>query len=373
MKIRLYHANAGQGHKRVAEVLEKAFLRSGLSAQDVKLEDILDHTPAYFRKAYPAVYFYMVKYCPGLWGWIYETLDQPKMDRLFGPINSFSNRVMGRGVLEEVMKEKPHAIISTHFFPAELFARAKREGKLRSKLITVVTDFYPHAYWLSRGTDLYWIMSEEGKEALMKKGVEEKNIRVGGIPVDPIFLPRGKKSEILKKWGFQDDRLTVLVTSGSFGLGPQEGILKALDDFHDRVQCFVVCGYNEEMKRQLETKSYRFPVKIFGFVDFMHDLMEASDLMIAKPGGATTTESLAKGVPMIVIDPIPGQEMWNTKILKTRNAAFMMKKPEDVRLIMGTIFKNPGMLEEKKRIIRELAKPNASDDLVREALRGVEK
>jgi len=207
-------------------------------------------------------------------------------------------------------------------------------------------------------------MSEEGKRTLIERGVAENSIVAGGIPVDPHFKPSGERHAILKKWGFDESRFTILLTSGSFGLGPQAAIVHALGQFKDRVQCFVVCGNNAGLKQALEKIKYDFPVKIFGFIDFMHELMEASDLMIAKSGGSTTAESLAKGVPMVVLRPIPGQETHNARLLKERNAAFFMEEPEQIQLILKAIFDHPEMLAAKRQTIQALARPNATEDLV---------
>ena len=229
---------------------------------------------------------------------------------------------------------------------------------------TVITDFYPHSFWVNPGTDYYWVMNEESRADLVKRGVADDKILVGGIPADPVFKPSGRKKEILKQWGFAPDRFTILLASGSFGLGPKEKMLEALTEFGDEIQCFVVCGNNEKLKEKLARTQYAFPTQVFGFVDFMPDLMEASDLLIAKSGGATTVESMMKDLPMIVVHPIPGQEMRNADFLKKHNASFFIQEPEQVKLIVQNILKSPELLKNKHRSIREIAKPNAAEDLV---------
>jgi len=368
MKISIFHANAGHGHRKVAEVIEQALLRQGVPAADIRLEDALDSTAGYFRKAYPAIYFNSVKYTPDAWGWSYESLDLPVVSRMVAPFRTAFNRFYGGKLLARVRQEDPDVILCTHFLSAELFATARRQGKLRAKLITVITDFYPHAVWVNPGTDLYWVMSDEGADDLIHRGVPPERIRAGGIPVDAAFLPRGARNELLKKWGFNTDGFTLLITSGSFGLGPTEEILTELAPFSDKIQAFVVCGNNKELEVRLQAKKLPFPARIFGFVDFMPDLMEASDLLIAKSGGSTTTESLVKGVPMVVLKPIPGQETRNAALLKKRNAAFFMEHSEEIKPILEAVFKYPQVLADKCRAIRQLAKPQAAEDLAQYVL-----
>ncbi len=368
MKISIFHASAGHGHKKVAQVLCDALKRQAPSEADCEVFDALDFTPPVFRSTYPALYYNSVKHAPALWGWAYETADRPLVYRFLRPLRSLANRVNGRGILEKVHAENPAVVVSTHFFTAELLASAKMRGEIRTHLITVITDFYPHTFWVNPGTDLYWVMSSEGAEELLRRGVDPVRIRAAGIPVDPAFKPQGAKESLLKRWDFSRERFTVLMTSGSFGLGPQEELLKALRPYGKRLQCFVVCGNNSALEARLKALDFGFPVRVFGFVDFMPDLMEASDLLVAKSGGSTTTEALSKELPMVVMEPIPGQESRNARLLGDRHAAFFIKSPGQIATIMKVIFDQPGILEAKRSEIRMLARPDAAAELARYVL-----
>lgn len=371
MKIFLFHATAGHGHKKVAEVTAKEFLARGFTQEQVRVFDALDLSPWIFKKVYPASYFYSVKYAPAVWGWFYENLDKASWYKALRPFRSFANQLNGGKILELVKKEKPDVLICTHFYTAELFATAKKKGEIQSRLITVITDFLPHTFWVNEGTDHYWVMSRDTRAELLKRGVPADKIQVGGIPVDPVFQPAGRKIEMRHKQGLEAGRFTVLLTSGSFGLGPQEEILNQLKIFKDRIQCLVVCGQNRTLKERLDSAAFPFPAKIYGFVDFMPELMEAADLMIAKPGGATTTESLAKDLPMVIMDPIPGQESRNAEVLKRNFAAFSIEKPHEIQTVVRAIFENPQLLASKKLAMAALAKPHAAEDLVSFAVKPV--
>ncbi len=368
MKIDIIHATAGEGHRKIAMAVQDAFMRVGRNDIQTRLLNALDYTSAEFQKTYTPLYFWSVKHAPMLWGAAYELLDWPWVSPCVAPFRALYNSEHGAKLLEEIQKNKSDVVISTHFFAPELLGRAKLKGQIQSKLVTVITDFYPHAVWVNPGTDHYWGMCEETKMDLLRRGVPIGKITAGGIPVHARFKPAGKKQEYLQKHGLQGGRFTLLLTSGSFGLGPQEKILELLKDFQDKVQCFVVCANNKDMKAALESKSYPYPVKVFGFIDFMDELMEASDLMVAKPGGSTTSESLSKGVPMVIIKPIPGQETRNAQLLKSRNAAFFMNDPEELHAIVKNVLEHPGELEAKRHAICELGRPDAGDDLVKTVL-----
>ena len=363
MKIFIFHAEAGYGHKKAAEIIGKSLIEHGSAPQDIIIQDALDYAPGNNKQLYLAFYYYCVKLFPKLWGWLYETSDQPLVYQFTKPVRVLYNHILGRKLVTKLSQEKPDVIISTHFFSAEVAARTKRKGKIDSKLITVITDFMPHTLWINEGTDTYWVMHEETKQEMIKRGIEDHRIIAGGIPVDPIFKPQKRRSEILKQYGFSDHKKTLLITSGSFGIGAYHETLQILESLSEKIQCFVVCGNNQAAYKNLEQKKFQFPVKVFGFVNFMADLMEASDLMIAKSGGLTSVESLAKGIPMVITQPIPGQETRNADFLRHHEASFFIQFPAQIKIIIQNILGHPHLLEAKKEAIRRLAKPDAARDL----------
>lgn len=368
MKIDIIHATAGEGHRKIAMAVQEAFARAGRNDVQVRLINALDHVSPAFKASYAQTYYWSVMNAPDIWGFFYEILDNGFFYGLCRPFRLLGNSMNCGELVRNILANQPDVVISTHFMPPEILGRAKRDGKLNAKLLTVVTDFFPHTFWVNPGTDHYWVMAEETKRDLLRRKVPAEKITVGGIPVSGAFKPAGKKQEFLKKHGLEAGRFTILLTSGSFGTGPQEAILEELKAFTDKVQCFVVCGNNKALKTQLDAKTYPFPVKVFGFIDFMPELMEASDLMIAKSGGSTTSESLAKGVAMVVMHPIPGQETRNVKLLRIRDASFFLEKPSEIRGIMQNIFSDPQVMEKKRAAMAKLARPDAADDLVRMAL-----
>ncbi len=370
MKIDIIHATAGEGHRKIAMAIQDGFARLGRKDLQVRLMNSLDYTNDSFKKTYAPSYYWTIRHAPLIWGALYAVLDQASIYQPLSPIRSLTNSFNAKALLEDIIKNQPDVVISTHFLSPEILGRAKQKGLIKSKLITVITDFFPHTFWLNPGTDHYWVMAEETRQELIRRGVPGGIITAGGIPVLSTFKPSGRKKEILGIHGFSDNRFTILITSGSFGLGPQEAILEELKAFKDQVQCFVVCANNRELKANLESKVYPYPVKIFGFIDFMPDLMEASDLMIAKSGGSTTSEALTKGVVMAVMEPIPGQETRNVKLLKLREAAYFPKEPKEIRSIVKTIMSDPSSLQKKRDAIKNLAKPNATEDLVKLILAG---
>ncbi|HNX69418.1 MAG TPA: glycosyltransferase [Candidatus Omnitrophota bacterium] len=368
MKIDIIHATAGEGHRKIATAVRDALARLNRPDLQIRLMDSLDHVSPAFQATYTPTYNWAVMNAPGIWGLFYELLDLAWFYAIVRPFRLLTNSFHAKKLLSDILRNQPDVVVSCHFMPPEILGRAKLRGELKSKMITVITDYYPHTFWVNPGTDLYWVMADETKQDLIRRGVPAEKIIAGGIPINPMFKPQGKKEAFLAKHGLAAGRYTILLTAGSFGLGPQEAILEELKAFKDKVQCFVVCARNETLKKRLEANAYPFPVKVFGFIDFMPELMEASDLMVAKSGGSTTTEALAEGLVMVVMTPIPGQETRNAKLLKSRNAAFFLEKPSDIRTIVQSILSDPGIMQQKRDAVKALARPDASEDLVKTIL-----
>ena len=369
MKVDIYYASAGAGHQKIAEAIGDAFQKYTEKNIDIRLIDSLTLTSSVFQATYAPIYYYAVKNIPRVWGWFYDVLDNKIIDKFVRPVRGIVNRFHGKALLEDAKKRDADLIISTHFLTPELFGRAKRKGEIKSRLLTVITDFRSHMFWINPGTDHYWVMCEETVNDLVSASVPLNEITEGGIPVKSEFAKTGNRKQILEKFGFDEKRITVLLTCGSFGLGPQEKVLDEMCHFKDKLQCFMICGNNSDLEKKLLLKKYPFPIKVLGFIDFMADLMEASDLMFAKAGGSTTSEALAKGIPMIVMKPIPGQETRNAAVLKEHKASLFMNNPCEISGILTRIFEDSDFLGSLRKRIKMLAKEEAAKQLVEKVIK----
>jgi processive 1,2-diacylglycerol beta-glucosyltransferase len=257
-----------------------------------------------------------------------------------------------------LIKEAPDFIISTHFLATDVAANLKVIGKLKSKIINVITDFGVHSFWIAKGVDRYIVASGFTKEQLVLRGVPENKISDFGIPTSDKFMRNYDKEGILKGLGLQD-KFTVLVMSGSFGIGPIEKIVRLLQG---QLQMIVVCGRNRSLCRKLE-KLRLSGVKVFGLVKSVADLMAASDLVITKPGGLSIAEILNMELVPVFISPIPGQEAANIEVLKSYGIGFYPARIDEVKEIVLWLAKNPGELEPIKNNILRIKKPDALKEI----------
>lgn len=369
MKILILHASAGEGHRRAALAIESALVRAGVARQDILTADALDYGAAFFKNSYTGFYYWCVKHIPKAWGIFYDLLDHPVIYQALYPIRRIYNALNGHRLLKTVISEKPSLVICTHFYSAEILGHARKKGQIQSKIVVVVTDFHPVRVWAHDGIDAYWVLSNEAKQTLIQRGTDSEKITAGGFPIMSEFQNRNSFEAVSERFQLEKGRLTILLTTGSFGLGEQMRLLDLLEAEKEKIQCLVVCGRNKILQETLQKKQYGYPVRIFGFVDFMPSLMDAADLMVAKPGGATTAEAMAKGVPMIAIGAIPGQETENLKFLLKHHAVFSAETPEEVKKVIHDILSDRNLLEEKKKAADRISNARAADDIAQMRLK----
>ncbi|OGW87416.1 MAG: hypothetical protein A3C35_03660 [Omnitrophica bacterium RIFCSPHIGHO2_02_FULL_46_11] len=363
MKILILHVEAGYGHRKAAEAIADELRLRKIPGLEVTVLDALEKTNGFFRRAYPEIYFRLVLWVPWLWGFFYSLTNRLLGYRLIRSIRSFWNKVQSGSLREYIKQGQFDAILSTHFFPAEVCATAKSEGQISSTVITVVTDIIPHATWRNFGTDYYWVIAEESMNALAKQGVPRRRIYVGGFPVASRFEEELSTVKLRDEFGLKARRLTILFTSGSFGIGPTEATMNLFEDLSEKIQVIVVCGNNQTLFETLKKRTFSFPVASFAFVNNMHEMMSAADLVIAKPGGATTFESIAKGLLMIIVGAIPGQESGNAEWLLARKAAFQVKNPPEIKNLILKILADRKILDSARQSIKNLSQPHATRKL----------
>lgn len=363
MKVFILYARAGHGHKKAAQAIAEAFAARADGRHDLRLIDALVHTFFLFNHLYEIAYYVLVTYVPWLWGLFYWVTDSGLPRSWVAFLRGHNNRLFGAGLRRFLMRENPDVILCTHFFSAEVAAGLKREGKISSRVVAVVTDFLAHRFWVNAGTDHYIGMMEETAEDLRRKGVDPARVSVLGIPVSGRFREQVDREAIRSKLGFERRRFCILFTSGSFGIGPLARAVRGLERFSKDVQAMVVCGTNEKLFRELESVRVGFPLAVFGFVDNMHELMDLAQVLVSRSSGLTTCEALAKELPMIVISPIPGQEANNARTLRARGACFEARDIEGLMRVVGELIVRPEKMEAVREAVRKIARPSAACDI----------
>jgi len=357
MKILVIHATAGAGHKKAAEAIF-----NGLSAKagvEARLVDALDYTNPFFKQSYPWFYTFLVTNLPWAWAFFFGLLDIPSMQPLVRIVRRCYNGFNASGLERFLIDEQFDAIITTQFLSAEVSAYLKRSGKIKSKVICVVTDFDVHRIWVNEGIDVYTGACDYTRDKLIALGVPSDKAFTTGIPTDAKFTATPDLSELKKKLGISDGILTILIATGSFGMGPIEELMELLKDY----QLLIVTGHNKQLYERLKPKAPAL-THVLGLVNNMDELMSVADVMVTKPGGLSIAEALVKKLPMLFFSAIPGQETNNLKVLSTYQVTEGQSTLPQISQTVHEWNTHREKLASLRQRLNLLSKPNAVADII---------
>ena len=367
MKILIFYASYGGGHLNAAKSIENC-IRTNYSEIEVELIDCMKYVNKTIEKITTAAYREMAKKMPWAWGRIYSDSQKGPLAH----ISSRSNKIMAIKLLRLLREKKPDLIISTHPFGSQMCSYLKRKGKISAKIATIMTDFAPHDQWLVGNdfTDYFFVAHSKMKQYLMSKNIPESKIFATGIPISDRFSKSHNRQEILNKYNLSDNKKTILFFGGGeYGLGKTR-TAQIFEDFvktDGNFQIIAIAGKNPKMKASFEEIVQRnqktSSVRILEFTNEVPELMSISDLVVTKPGGLTTSESLASHLPMCIINPIPGQEEENAEFLESKGIAVWLKKNDDSKKVINELLSNPNKLQLMKENTLLLAKPNSTKDI----------
>ncbi len=360
-RILVLSASVGAGHMRAAQSVELA-LRELAPEATVKNVDILTLATQGFQKLYGKAYLDLVNRAPHMLGYFYDLLNEPtKRGAKSSPMLLVIEKLNLRPFLA-LLDETWDLIVCTHFLPAEIIASRCSKGEMSVPHFTVTTDFDTHRLWVNQPCDHYFTATEEGKAYLASWGVPATDITVTGIPIHPVFSRPKERTTCIRNQGLTGDRPIVLQLAGGFGVGPIKKILDALLSLETPVEVAVVCGKNAALKKDLEKVKpiARHRLKVIGFTDQMDELLAAADVVLSKPGGLTTSEVLARGAAMAILNPIPGQEFRNSDYLLENGAAIKIHSLATLQLKLGTLLSDPQRLASLKANAKRLGRPQAA-------------
>jgi len=390
MRVLIATVTTGAGHLAAAAALDEAW--RALRPNDcVERIDLTKFFSPLHRKIYADGYVQLVERAPELWGLLFGKTDNPKVVRRLAKLSRAFPGKSRKKFADHLKQFRPDAVLCTHFAPLEILGSLKisenrvvRDPKLIQKMrtrgarpsenwkppfvVSVVTDFEAHALWMDACVDLYCVAAEETKARLIARGAAAKDIVATGIPVAAKFSSKPDARVIRKTLGLRDDLPVLLVLSGGFGMGPVAEILAELDKVPQPFQNVVVTGRNDELRRRLATQNRQHPTHVLGFSTNMHELMAVADLILTKPGGLTSSEALALGRPLFILNPIPGQEAANSDFLLERGAATKVNRVEDLPFRIEQLLGSK-KLADMAKAAKALGRPQAAQTVCTEVLR----
>jgi processive 1,2-diacylglycerol beta-glucosyltransferase len=362
-KMLILSASAGAGHVRAAQAIELA-AREVIPDVQISNIDVMTLTNAGFRRIYSKAYLNLVNSAPHVMGYVYDYFDRPRAEkdrkeRLRRAFQKLNLRKLTRALTSE-----PWDIaVSTHFLPAEIIAMLRRSRKLSLKQVVVTTDFDTHRMWANDPAEAYTTATEEGKLYLCNAwGVDPARVHVTGIPIHPAFAKPRPRDTCAKQLNLQDDRPVILQLAGGFGVGPIADAYRALLSIRTPAQIVVVCGKNEKAKRDLASipVPQQHSAQILGYTDEMDKWMACADIVVSKPGGLTTSELLARGNAMLIVNPTPGQESRNSDFVLENGAGLKVNSLATLAYKAELILSDPARLKKLQANSKSLGKPRAA-------------
>lgn len=369
--ILIFYASYGGGHLSAAKSIQN-YIVEKCENVDVEMIDCMKYINKPIEKLTTGAYREMAKKTPKLWGKIYSGSQKG----LLSVISKDSNKLMAKKLNKLIQERKPNLIISTHPFSSQMCSYLKKKGLINCRLATVMTDFAMHKQWLigHEFTDYFFVSNKNMKNDMVEYGVNANKIFVTGIPMSNRFFENFDNTKIYEMFNLNPEKKVILFFGGGeFGIGKNQTIqvLKSFISLVPNYQIIAIAGKNEKMKEEFENLVNKYNagnrVKVLGFTDKVPELMHIACLVVTKPGGLTTTETLACGLPMVIINPIPGQEEENAEFLVSNGVAIWIKKDDNLEDVISSLFSSDA-LEKMKENVKSLSKRNSTEAICKISL-----
>jgi len=362
-RVLLMYISQVSGHRQGAVAISKS-----LKALDPDCEVLsingFGYTYPLMEKIINTAYMGVIKRAPKIWEYLY---DNPKVIKFSEKWKQSIHKSSHKKLKPLIDEFNPDVVVCTQAFPCGMVADYKLSHQLPIKVIGVLTDYAPHLYWLHEGVDYYVVPSPEARERYLKEGISDESIKVFGIPIRSKFTEKLDRLAIAKKLGLDINIPTILIMGGGQGLGPMKEAVKSLVHLERPLQLIVICGTNVKLVHWIKKIQRKTSKKIvfYDYASNVDELMEISTLIVSKPGGMTTSECLAKGLPMVVVDPIPGQEERNSQFLVNQGIAIRIDDKRHIGRAIDQLLNNPKQLEAMKKAAIKNGMPNAAENIAR--------
>jgi processive 1,2-diacylglycerol beta-glucosyltransferase len=363
-RVLIFSASFGAGHRSAASALNDHFERHYSEEVEPRVIDFFEEFAPRLNTIAKFAYEQSTMLFPDLYGTFFDLTNRMPQQQ-----NARELVQVGYTAAEKYVSIfRPAAIVSVYPIAGGMAAEMKRSHDFFTA--TAVTDFGAHQQWVHPATDLYFGACDEVKEDLVTRGIPEDRVIVSGIPVHERFGVEVDRSQARKELGLED-RYTVLLTAAAGSSSEVKGLAKRISELG--VQVVAVGGRHERLHKKLLAIAPETPgLRVYGFVEDMNVLMRACDLMVGKAGGLTVSEALAVGLPMVIFNAYPGQEMFNVDFIVNYGAGFAAHDEDDVVDKVRFLGRHPERLDQLAANARRLGRPEASKtvcDTVLAALR----
>ncbi|MBU5590293.1 UDP-N-acetylglucosamine--LPS N-acetylglucosamine transferase [Clostridium sp. MSJ-4] len=362
MKLLILSVSAGGGHINAAEAI-KAHAELYVPDLDVEIIDTIKYINPFLDKLIIGSYLKSIKLYPSIFGMLYNFAET---DDGLATVSSKFNELMANKIIPLIDDFNPDIIISTHPFSTEMLSILKSKMKIKKPVISVLTDYAPHSFWIHPNIDAYVVATEEMAKDMAIRGVNPSQVFSFGIPVHPDFLVNKDRDDFFKELELDPNKLTLLLMGGSLGMGNILEVYSQLSKISMDFQIIAITGNNKKLLNALNeaTENSDKPTKIVGFTKNVNSYMKCSDLLITKPGGLTVSEALISNLPLAIFSAIPGQEEKNAEFLLKHNLAIDLGKGNDCEYKIQDLLIDNNKLDLMKNNCKYFSKPDAGKNII---------
>lgn len=369
MNILLFYASYGSGHLSAATAIEQYIRENYPDAKTLKI-DCVEYINKSINKISTSAYKSIILKTPVLWGQVYKLL---KNDTILD-ITQFSNRFMAKKIFTLFEDFEPDLVISCHPLGGQITSFLKSHKKTNCKLATVMTDFASHKQWLigKDYTDYFFVSNIEMKTSLISEGIYPNKIYVSGIPISPNFYKNYNKENIYKSLNIEKNKKNIIFFGGgSLGLSSSSNIqailTSLLQSTDESYQIIIISGKNQKLyndfQKTINNTYHKSQIRLIDFTTELPELLPITSFVITKPGGLTITECISTNVPIILINPIPGQEKENAQYIADNKMGIWIKTNKPTSEYFQEIFNDTKLIEEIKENQKKYSHINSTKNI----------
>ncbi|MGN7471802.1 MGDG synthase family glycosyltransferase [Brevibacillus sp. SAFN-007a] len=352
-KILIFSASIGNGHNQAARAMQESLAENGCTSMII---DTLEYISPTFHKILLESYMNLLRLSPKMWGRIYHNTEKSR----FFDMNVLMNKLLANKLKKLINSVQPDAFIATHPFASCMLSVLKGRNDWTEPIYTIITDYTIHPSWINHHINYYFIGHEQLYYLVDIYRQDHQKFIPMGIPIMRKFRMPLDANEIKQRLGLAPEQKCIILSGGGLGLGSMETVLDGLEAIHLPLKTFVLTGTNEKLYKKVMNKTYRHEVVPLKFINNFHEYLEVADLIVTKSGGLTSAEVMSKRVPMIIYNPLPGQEERNSHFLLNNGCAVHANLSEQLIYFIDELLHSPSKVDYMRRMGQKIAKPDAA-------------